>query len=137
MANTMYTLAKQSFLLGQFDLSTQDIRVVLVDLADYTPNFATDQFLTNIPMIARTATSPALTGKTTTAGVFDANDFSYGNVTGDPSEAIVLYVNTGVDSTSRLICFLDTMTGLPITPNGGPISLAWGSYIFQIAGTCP
>jgi len=137
VANTLYTLAKQSFLVGQFDLSTQDVRVVLVDLADYTPNFATDQFLSSIPMAARVATSPALTGKTTLAGVFDANDFSFGNVTGDPSEAIVVYVNTGVDATSRLIAYLDSMTGLPIVPNGGPISLTWGAYVFQIAGTCP
>lgn len=137
MANQLYTLAKASFLLGQFDLSTQNIKVVLVDLADYTPNFATDQFLTSVPMAARVATSPNLTAKTTTAGVFDAADFTFGNITGDPSEAIVVYVDTGVDATSRLIAYLDSMTGLPITPNGGPISMTWGAYIFQIAGTCP
>jgi hypothetical protein len=137
MANVLYTLAKQSFMLGHFGLETQNIKVVLIDLAFYTPNFATDQFLSNIPALARVATSPNLTAKTTLGGVFDAADFTFGNVTGLPSEAIVIYQDSGVDATSRLIAYLDTMTGLPITPNGGPISMAWGAYIFQIAGTCP
>lgn len=137
MANQLYTLAKKSFLDGQFDLLTQNVKVVLIDLADYSPNFATDQFLSIIPMAARVATSPNLGGKTTTGGVFDANDFSFGNVVGDPSEAIVIYHDSGVDATSRLIAYIDTMTGLPIVPNGGPISVVWGAFIFQIAGTCP
>lgn len=137
MANQLYTLAKQSFLIGQFDLASQNVKVVLIDLADYSPNFATDQFLSIIPMAARVATSPNLSGKTTTGGVFDANDFSFGNVVGDPSEAIVIYHDSGVDATSRLIAYIDTMTGLPIVPNGGPIGVVWGAFIFQIAGTCP
>lgn len=138
MANALYTLAKKSFMDGEFVLLSQNIKVVLVDMADYPAmNIATDQFLSSVPVAARVATSPNLSSKTTTGGVFDAADFSFGNVTGDPSEAIVIYQDSGVDATSRLIAFLDTMTGLPIVPNGGPISLTWGAYIFQIAGTCP
>ena len=34
-------------------------------------------------------------------------------------------VDTGTDSTSPLIAFIDTATGLPITPNGGDIIVTW------------
>ena len=34
-------------------------------------------------------------------------------------EAIVIYVDTGTEATSPLVAFIDTATGLPITPNGG------------------
>lgn len=137
MTNQIYTTAKKAFLDADIDMLVSDIKVVLVDLADYTPNFATDDFLDDVPVAARVATSPNLAGKTTTGGIFDANDFSFGNVTGDQSEALVIYVDTGLAATSRLVAFIDTMTGLPVTPNGGPISVTWGAYIFQIAGTCP
>ena len=49
MANSLYTKAKQGLIDGSIDLDTDDIRVVLVDGADYTPNLATHQFLTSIP----------------------------------------------------------------------------------------
>lgn len=137
MANAIYTLAKKSFLDGDFNLLSQNLKVVLIDSALYVVNINTDQFLSSIAVGARTATSPNLTGKTTTAGVFDANDFSFGNVTGPTSEAIVIYADSGVDASSRLIAYIDVMVGLPIVPNGGPISVAWGAFIFQIAGTCP
>jgi hypothetical protein len=46
--------------------------------------------------------------------------------------------NAGTDirteSTSALICFLDTgVTGLPVTPNGGDITITWNaSGIFAL-----
>jgi len=40
MANSLYTKAKQGLIDGSIDLDTDDIRVVLVDGADYTPNLA-------------------------------------------------------------------------------------------------
>ncbi|MNC44515.1 hypothetical protein D3C75_934250 [compost metagenome] len=46
-------------------------------------------------------------------------------VTGASIEAIVIYADTGTESTSPLIAFIDTATGLPITPNGGDIIVTW------------
>lgn len=136
MANILYPLAAKAFLDADIDLLVNDVKVILTDLADYTYN-AAHQFLTDVPVAARVATSPNLVGKTTTAGVFDANDFTFGLVAGDPSEALIIYQDTGVAATSRLVAFLDTMTGLPVTPSGAAISVTWGAFIFQIAGTCP
>lgn len=122
MVNALYDLGRESFLKGEIAWQTADIREVLVDLADYTPSLSTHQFLSSIPVIGRVATSASLTGKTTAAGVADANDPVFVGATGDQSEAIVGYVHTGVDTTARLIYFIDVATGLPVTPNTGDIN---------------
>lgn len=125
MANALYGLGRQAFLDGDLDWTAQDIRVILVDTADYTVAIDTHDFLDDIPVAARVATSGAFTSKTSTLGVADAADVVFTSVTGDQSEALVIYQHTGVESTSRLIAYIDTAVGLPITPNGGNITTAW------------
>ena len=46
-------------------------------------------------------------------------------MTGDPSEALLIYKDTGTEATSPLIAYIDTATGLPVTPNGGNITVTW------------
>ena len=126
MANALYGLGKQKFLEGNIDFITDTINCVLVDLNDYTPNLATDEFLSDIPAIGRIAIA-TLAGKDVSLGVFDANNVTFSAVAGDESEALVVYKNTGVDATSALIAFIDTATGLPITPSSGDIVVTWDS----------
>ena len=125
MANALYGLGRQAFLDGDIDWAANDIRVILVDAADYTVAIDTHDFLDDVPVAARVATSGAFTSKTSTLGVADAADVTLTSVTGDQSEALVIYQHTGTESTSRLIAYIDTATGLPITPNGGNITIAW------------
>lgn len=126
MANSLYDKGREGFLDGSIDWDTNNIKVVLVDAADYPLfNLATDTYLSAIPVAGRVATSPNLAGKTVAAGVADANDITFTAVTGDPSEYLVIYQDTGVEGTSRLIAFIDTATGLPVTPNGGDINVQW------------
>ena len=125
MANALYDKGRQGFLEGSIDWDTDTIKVVLIDTADYTVNLATHQYLSDIPAAARVATSTALSGKTVTNGVADADDLTLSAVSGDPSEALVIYQDTGTEGTSRLIAYIDTATGLPVTPNGGDINVAW------------
>ena len=127
MANGLYDKGREGFLDGSIDWDTDNIKVVLVDAADYTVNLATDDNLDDVPAAARVATSANLASKTVTDGVADAADVTFSSVTGDPSEALVIYKDTGVESTSRLIAYIDTATGLPVTPNGGDITIAWDS----------
>ena len=47
-------------------------------------------------------------------------------------EAIVIYVDTGTEATSPLIAYIDTATGLPITPNGGDIIVTWDNGVNKI-----
>lgn len=136
MANALYDFGRQAFLDGDIDWSSDDIRVILVDTVDYTVNLATHNALDDVPSGARVAVSSALTGKSSTAGVADAADVTFSAVTGDPSEALVIYKHTGTESTSLLIAYIDTATGLPVTPNGGNITVAWsetaGQKIFKL-----
>jgi len=125
MANALYDKGREGFLDGSIDWDTDDIRCILVDAADYTVDLATHDNLDDIPAPARVAVSGALTGKTVAAGVADADDVTFASVTGDPCEAIVIYKHTGVESTSRLIAYIDSATGLPVTPNGGDITTQW------------
>lgn len=124
MANAIYDKARESFLLGQFNLSTDNIKAILVDSASYTPNMSTHQFLSDITA-GIVATSANLASKTTTAGVFDAADVTFTAVSGASAEYIILYQDTGTSTTSRLICLIDTATGLPVTPGGGDITITW------------
>ena len=126
MANAIYTPAKKLFLDGDLDLLTDTIKVTLVDLADYTFSAAHD-FIDDVPAGARVATG-TLASKTTTSGVFDAADTTFTSVTGDVSEALVLWKDTGVEATSPVIAFLDTgVTGLPVTPVGTNIIVQWNA----------
>lgn len=135
MTNTMYATAKTAILSGDVDLLVDDIRAVLIDLADYTPNFSTDDFLADVPGAAIIGTATALASKTITAGVFDAADTTISAVTGDQAEAVLLYKHTGSSATSQLLCLYDTGTGFPVTPNGGDILVQWdngANKIFKI-----
>lgn len=108
------------------------IKLVLVDMADYTLSLSTHEFLSDIPVAARVATTAALTGKTIAAGVADADNTQFSLATGDQSEAIVVYADSGVASTSRLIMFTDEASGLPVQPNGGNIAIEFASTADRI-----
>jgi hypothetical protein len=133
MANRMYPKGKIAAYSKKFDLLTDPVKLVLIDLADYTPNFATDELLTAIPPAAIVGTAVALTGKTLLAGPsgdkikFSSAGLTLTSVTGDTSEALLGYAETGTGS--YLLFLDDTATGtpgLPITPSG-----------VNIAVTCP
>jgi hypothetical protein len=127
MANALYPKAKEGFLGADIDWAANDIKVVLVDTGAYTYDAAHD-FLADIAAGARIATSGNLAGKSITNGVADADDVSITGVTGASVEALVIYQDTGVEATSRLIAYLDTgVTGLPFTPNGGNVAITWDS----------
>ena len=125
MSNQLYDKGRQKFLEGNIAILTDAIKIVLVDSADYTADLVNHDFLDDIAVGGRVATSANLASKTSTDGVFDAADVTLTAVTGDPSEYIIGYKDTGVASTSPLLWFIDTATGLPVTPNGGDINVIW------------
>lgn len=135
MANAIYPLYKQALLdaSANVDLNDGDVRVILVDTNDYTYSAAHD-FLDDVAAGSRVATSGALQNTTVTNGTFDADDITLSSVSGDQSEALIIYIHTGNEATSRLVAYIDTgVTGLPITPNGGNINIAWNaSGIFTL-----
>lgn len=130
MANVLYPKAKGSFLNAEIDMANDTITIALIDTAEYTYS-STDQFRSDISNSA-IISSATLSNKTTTNGVFDADDALFTSVTGANCEALVLYQNTGDNSTSRLIAYIDSATGLPILPNGGDISVAFSGGVNRI-----
>lgn len=132
MANTLYDFARQRFLEAQINWMTDTIKVLLVDTGAYTPQTAVHQYLSDIPTSARIAGPVTLTAKATTGGAADGADVTFTSVSGASIEAIVIYSDTGTESTSPLIAYIDTATGLPITPNGGDIIVTWDSLATEL-----
>jgi hypothetical protein len=129
MANAIYPLWKQSLLqfTANNNLSAGTVDVALVDTANYTYS-AAHQFFSSIPGAAIIGTPQVLGTKTFTNGVFDAADVTFPSVTGANAEALVIFIDTGTAATSPLVAFIDTgVTGLPVTPNGGNISITWNA----------
>lgn len=125
--NLLYDRGRQSFLEGGIAWLTDNIKAILIDTGTYTPNFTTDQFRSDIPGGAQVSTSPNFTSKTSTAGVADADDITFTAVPATSVEAVVLFQDTGTAATSRLIAYLDSVTGLPATTNGGDVIIQWSN----------
>lgn len=130
MANTLYDAARERFLKGQFDWMNDTIKVILVDIGNYTFSPG-HQWLSDVGTTARINGAAGLGGMTltakgTAAGAANAGPVTFTTVTGPSIEAIIIYKDTGSgDSTCPLIAYIDTGTGLPITPNGGDIIVTW------------
>lgn len=135
MANTLFDKARQRFLEAQINWLTDTIKVLLVSTSAYTVNASTHEFLSDISGSARIAGPVTLTGKSTAGGAADGADVTFTAVTGGTIGSIVIYSDTGTEATSPLIAYLDTATGLPITPNGGDIIVTWdngANRIFKV-----
>ncbi len=139
MANALFDKYRNVVVEGTGpNLGTSTIKAMFVDHADDTPNTASDEFISDILSAARVpaiASCPTLAGKTFGTGgvgVFDANDTTFSALTGDQVESLILFVDTGTESTSRLLAYWDSATGLPLTPNGGDVVVQWNaSGIFR------
>lgn len=134
MANALYPKWKEQLL--QFttnnNLSAGTVKVALIDTGTYTYNSA-NQFWSSAST-ASVGTPQTLGTKTFTNGTFDAADVTFTAVTGASVEALIIYIDTGTAATSPLVAYIDTsVTGLPVTPNGGDIIITWnGSGIFTL-----
>lgn len=122
MAAGLYDKGREGILGGDIQVDTDTIKCLFLDAADDTRNLATDQFLSDVASAARVGTPQTLTSKTITNGVFDAADAVFTGLTGDQSEEILIYQDTGVEGTSRLIANID---GLTLLPNGGNVTIVW------------
>lgn len=127
MANVLFPTGKE-YLLSV--LSTDTVKVALLD-ASYTYS-AAHQFFSSVSS-AVVGTPVALGSKTVALGVFNAATAVFTAVTGNPVTQIVIYKDTGVAGTSNLLVLDDTVAaGLPITPNGGDITITWSTGASKI-----
>lgn len=128
MASFIYPSAREAFLNGDLDWAADTIKLLLVE-ATYAPTSSTTHdFLDDIPSGDRVSgsVSSAFSSKTATGGTADAADVVLTAVpAGTAATALVIYKDTGSEATSRLIAYIDSYSGLPITPNGGDITVTW------------
>jgi len=132
MTNVLYPKGKEKFLSGSINLTSDTIKIGLIDTGTYTYN-STDEFWSSASS-ALVGTAATLASKTVTSGTFDAADVTFTAVTGSSVEALIVYKDTGSAATSPLIAFIDVAaSGLPVTPNGGDITVTFNaSGIFSI-----
>ena len=129
MANKLFPKGRQGFLGGDIAFDTDSIVLVALDNT-YVYDAAHD-FLNDVGVGARIATSAALTTKTIVDGVADADDVTFVAVPlGDTITQLVLYQSTGVEATSRLIAHFDTKgdgTPISVVTNGGDVVVTWSN----------
>lgn len=146
MADAFYNAGLNGLLAGEIDMDTATIKAILLRGYTYA---ATHKFLSDVSAVTGTelvATTAALATKTigtVGVGVFDAADTVWSAVpTGTACPAFILVqtsaVTGGADvaaTAQRVIAYLDSYTGLPVTPNGADINLVFpttANGIFKI-----
>lgn len=136
--STLYDIGRRSFLTtvtqgttpftGQTNWATDNFRVVLLDLALYTAVAATDTSLANVAAGARVADVPLVNPVALTDGTASADNTVFPAVTGATVGAVLIYRNNGTanEDDNVLIAYIDSaISGLPVTPNGGDITILW------------
>lgn len=132
MANVLFDKGREGFLDGSIDWDTNTIKAVLVN-SGFSPS-STNSVLTDVTGRAggdgaSAVISPTFGSKTVTDGVADAADITFTAVssTAGVVNSIVIYQTAGLSSSARVIAFIDSATGLDVTPNGGDITVQWDS----------
>jgi hypothetical protein len=123
MANVLYDTGREGILDTTIPM-TGDIRVMLVPS---TYSFvASHRYISDMGVTDNGRTT-SLQNKTYTSGVFDADNISLTATSSQACSALVLFYNTGDDTTARLIAFVDSPSlGLPVTPSvGQTVQILW------------
>jgi len=137
MANALFPKWKEALIgaAANSDLTgsgTTGLYCALIDTGVYTYN-AAHEFYSDLSGIVDDDVE--IENVTYTNGTVDGDNITFTAVTGNTVEALVLYrKNAGANTTWRLVAYIDTsVTGLPVTPNGGSISISWNaSGIFTL-----
>lgn len=131
MTNVLFNPGREGFLDGSIDWNTGTIKCSLV--RGYTINQA-HKFLSDFTGASGVLVATAiLTTPTVTNGTASADPVTFTSVaTGAACPALLIYQSSapsgGADlatTAQRLIAYLDVVTNMPVTPNGGNINIAW------------
>lgn len=145
MANGFFAKGMKHFAQGDiiWKLSGgSTIKTALIDTADVTVDasaLTTMEFLNPAfgnPPAAGTGYEEVSAGMTLVDaaddGICDASDVTFTGTTGDQCEGILVYKDTGVTTTSPVLFWWDTASGLPVTL-GGDVTVAWDNGANKIA----
>lgn len=131
MANALFDPGREGFLAGEIAWGAATVKCSL--LRGYTFS-AAHKFVSDVTTASGVLVATVtLASKTVTSGVAGAANVTFSAVaSGAAIPALLVYqssaVTGGADvaaTAQRLIAFIDTATGLPVTPNGGDITVTW------------
>ncbi len=126
-----YGSGKQN-ISGAGNVTTAVLKAQVIDEASYTfVRTHPTMEIANVPAAAKIGTAVTLgtvTFPTTNDCDIDVPDFTVTALTGNVSEAVLIYIETGATDAQRIPLLY--INGLTITPNGG-------NYTFQVQGTTP
>lgn len=131
MANASYPSFREGLMTGAVNISTATVKVALVRGYTYT---STHVFLSDVTSTGGivNGTSAALTAKSTTGGVFDADDTTITTAASAVNHVLIVYQSSAVaggadvaPAAQRLMFYLDTGTNLPIQPGAGTLNITW------------
>jgi hypothetical protein len=135
MANALYPKWKEKLLQGTAAAllngsGSTGVYACLYDVGAGGAYDSADEFFSAV-VAGQVGTEIELSaGKSYTNGVFDSStDPTFTSVTGAQCEAIIIFVKTAsANTTWPVVAYLDTnITNLPVTPNGGNISVTWNA----------
>lgn len=143
MANTLFDSCRTLFATAGMDWTAGTIKGLLIDTGYSGATYSSAwDYLNDIPAGARIPADAGgvnsgvtIGSRSVSAGACDGADITFTSVTGASCEAVLIFKDTGTESTSSLIAWIDSATGLPITPNGGDIIVTWDNgtnKIFRI-----
>ncbi|NOT42365.1 MAG: hypothetical protein HOP13_17965 [Alphaproteobacteria bacterium] len=138
MANALYPIWKQEVMQAAANTSLGGtVKQTFADITSaYTYNAAHD-FVDDLSTFDNPnyGAATTLSSKTFANGTFDAADTATASLSGAADlGAIILYVDSGAEASSRLVLYLDaSITGMPFTPSGGDVTVQWNaSGIFTL-----
>lgn len=128
MTNVVYPKYKEALLGGSanISLSSGTVKAALVDTGVTAYNAAHD-FYDDISSAVIGTPVALSSNKVVTNGIFDCdtNPSFTGLVSAPTIEAIVVYIDTGTPATSRLVAFIDSATGLPVSAGATQVDVTW------------
>lgn len=133
----MYGLAREGFLtsVSGFDWTSSAMQLAFVT-SSYTPDYATDQYLSVISGGYIIAQSGSFSSQSSALGTANAANETVSSVSGAQFAYVTLYSFITNAAASPLVMNIDTATGLPCTPNGGNIVVQWDTGTNKIFTLC-
>lgn len=134
MADVIYNSFKQKIMDGSIDLDTDTIKVALVT-SSYTPSQDDHEDYADITNEVANGNGYATQGatlangavtkdNTDNEGVFDADDVTWA-ASSITARGAIVYKDSGTDSTSWFICYLDF--GADKTSSSGNFTITWNA----------
>lgn len=114
-------LAREKFATKQLDWVAQSMRAALIR-STWVPDYNTQQYLSSIAsfIISRSA---VIGNRSADDGYCNGDNPIFNNVAGEEFGSVILYQDSGWDTSSLMVAHITEVNGLPYTPDGSSVEL--------------